>query len=85
LETGELERLRRVGVGQGVRLGLRRRVRTVKVTTPLFSCCRAEGTSPHLSMLTPHSDVDMQKKKPFQTTEIYILKTFKNTLNFELS
>lgn len=39
LELGELERLRRVGVGQGVRLGLRRRVRMVRVTTPFFSCC----------------------------------------------
>ena len=41
LELGELERLSRVGVGHGVRLGLRRRVRTVSVTTPFFSCCRA--------------------------------------------
>lgn len=39
LELGELERLRGVGVGQGVRLGLRRRVRMVSVTTPFFSCC----------------------------------------------
>lgn len=39
LELGELERLSRVGVGQGVRLGLRRRVRMVRVTTPFFSCC----------------------------------------------
>lgn len=39
LEFGELERLSRVGVGQGVRLGLRRRVRIVSVTTPFFSCC----------------------------------------------
>lgn len=39
LELGELERLRRVGVGQGVKLGLRRRVRIVSVTTPFFSCC----------------------------------------------
>lgn len=40
LELGELERLRRVGVGQGVRLGLRRRVRIVRVTTPFFNCCQ---------------------------------------------
>lgn len=39
LELGELERLSRVGVGHGVRLGLRRRVRIVSVTTPFFSCC----------------------------------------------
>lgn len=39
LELGELDRLRRVGVGQGVKLGLRRRVRIVSVTTPFFSCC----------------------------------------------
>lgn len=38
LELGELERLSKVGVAQGVRLGLRRRVRTVRVTTPFLSC-----------------------------------------------
>ena len=40
LELGELERLSRVGVAQGVRLGLRSRVRTVRVTTPFLSCWR---------------------------------------------
>lgn len=39
LELGELDRLSRVGVGHGVKLGLLRRVRTVSVTTPFFSCC----------------------------------------------
>lgn len=39
LELGELDRLIRVGVGHGVKLGLLRRVRTVSVTTPFFSCC----------------------------------------------
>lgn len=39
LELGELDRLNRVGVGHGVKLGLLRRVRTVNVTTPFFSCC----------------------------------------------
>lgn len=42
LELGELERLSRVGVAQGVRLGLRSRVRTVRVTTPFLSCWREE-------------------------------------------
>lgn len=37
-EFGELDLLSRVGVGQGVRLGLLRRVLTVRVTTPFFSC-----------------------------------------------
>lgn len=41
-EFGELDLLRRVGVGQGVRLGLLRRVRTVRVTTPFFSCWKGE-------------------------------------------
>lgn len=39
LGLGELERLGRVGVRHGVRLGLRRRVRTVRVTTPFFNSC----------------------------------------------
>jgi len=39
LELGELERLVGVGVGHGVKLGLRRRVRIVRVMTPFFSCC----------------------------------------------
>lgn len=37
-ELGELERLNSVGVGHGVRLGLRSLVRTVNVTTPFLSC-----------------------------------------------
>lgn len=45
LELGELERLSKVGVTHGVRLGLRRRVRTVSVTTPFLSCCR-DSTEP---------------------------------------
>lgn len=38
LELGELDRLSNMGVGHGVRLGLRSLVRTVRVTTPFFSC-----------------------------------------------
>lgn len=38
LELGELERLNKVGVAHGVRLGLRSLVRTVRVTTPFLSC-----------------------------------------------
>lgn len=45
LALGELERLSRVGVTQGVRLGLRSRVRTVSVTTPFLSCWR-DSTEP---------------------------------------
>lgn len=38
LELGELDLLIKVGVGHGVRLGLRSLVRTVRVTTPFLSC-----------------------------------------------
>lgn len=45
-EFGELDLLSRVGVGQGVRLGLLRRVLTVRVTTPFFSCWKGGKSHP---------------------------------------
>jgi len=57
-EFGELDLLRRVGVGQGVRLGLLRRVLTVRVTTPFFSCWK--GGKSHPLMLVGINTLDFQ-------------------------